>query len=92
MAGDTAIVYVTNASANLQLFSDKGTTKIGEKIGGVVQGENKIALNAAATGKNAIYLYRADITGGGSSMNPNVYSLAVTRECAESDNNNATVT
>ena len=77
--GDTAIVYITTASANLQLFSDKGTTKIGELIGGVQQGANKVILNSNAAGAKAIYLYRADIEGGGSSMNPYVAYISVVR-------------
>ena len=81
-AGDTAIIYVTQVSAKLQLFSDKGSTLIGEMNSGVVQGENKIILNASATGKSAIYLYRTSTAG--SDMNPHVYSLAVKRSCVES--------
>ena len=79
--GDTAIIFVTTASANLQLFSDEGTTKIGEMKGGVVQGENKVVLNANASGATSIYLYRtADKeAGGGSNMNPFVHSLAIKR-------------
>lgn len=86
--GDEAVVFVTTESANLILYSDKGTTKIGEKIGGVTQGENRIALNSAATGKTAIYLYRVptstDANGGGN-MNPFVHSLAVERSCTASN-------
>ena len=80
--GDTVIVYITTASANLQLFSDKGTTKIGELIGGVQQGANKVILNSNAAGAKAIYLYRADIEGGGSSMNPYVAYISVIRPMA----------
>lgn len=82
-AGDVATVFVTTASAKLQLFSDKGTTLIGELASGVVQGENEIVLNSSATGKTAIYLYRTSATG--SDMNPYVYSLSVNRSCTESD-------
>ena len=86
-AGDVVTVYVTTVSANLILYSDKGTTKIGEKIGGVTQGANDIVLTSAATGKTAIYLYRVstdvDEQGGGN-MNPYVHSLAVSRSCVES--------
>jgi len=81
-AGDVATVYVTTASAKLQLFSDKGTTLIGEMTSGVAQGENEIVLNSSATGKTAIYLYRTSATG--SDMNPYVYSLSVNRSCEAS--------
>ncbi|MBR4432005.1 MAG: InlB B-repeat-containing protein, partial [Paludibacteraceae bacterium] len=81
-AGDVATVFVTTASAKLQLFSDKGTTLIGEMASGVVQGENEIVLNSSATGATAIYLYRT--TTAGSDMNPYVYSLSVNRSCEAS--------
>ena len=81
-AGDVATVYVTTASAKLQLFSDKGTTLIGEMTSGVAQGENEIVLNSSATGATAIYLYRTSATG--SDMNPYVYSLSVNRSCEAS--------
>lgn len=82
-AGDVATIFVTTVSAKLQLFSDKGTTLIGEMDGGVVQGENEIVLNSSATGATAIYLYRTSTAG--SDMNPFVHSLSVSRSCTESD-------
>ena len=82
-AGDVATIFVTTASAKLQLFSDKGTTLIGEMESGVEQGENEIVLNSSATGKTAIYLYRTSTAG--SDMNPFVYSMSVSRSCTESD-------
>ena len=81
-AGDVATIFVTTASAKLQLFSDKGTTLIGEMESGVAQGENEIVLNSSATGKTAIYLYRTSTAG--SAMNPFVHSLSVTRSCEAS--------
>ena len=90
-AADTVIVYVTKESANLLLYSDKGNTKIGEKIGGVVKGENKIVLNKAATGKTGIYLYRVKASKdpkGDGNMNPYVYSIAVKRPCEKSNDAN----
>ena len=81
-AGDVATVFVTTASAKLQLFSDKGTTLIGEMESGVEQGENEIVLNSSATGKTAIYLYRTSTAG--SAMNPYVHSLSVSRSCTPS--------
>ncbi len=86
-AGDVVTVYVTTVSANLILYSDKGTTKIGEKIGGVTQGANDIVLTSAATGKTAIYLYRVSTDvdeHGGGNMNPYAYSLSVNRSCEAS--------
>ena len=86
-AGDVASIFVTTASANLILYSDKGVTKIGEKIGGVTQGKNDIVLTSAATGKTAIYLYRVPTSTdehGGGNMNPFVHSLSVTRSCEAS--------
>ncbi len=86
-AGDVVTVYVTTVSANLILYSDKGTTKIGEKIGGVTQGANDIVLTSAATGKTAIYLYRVSTDvdeHGGGNMNPFVHSLSVNRSCEAS--------
>ena len=85
-AADTVIVYVTETSAKLQLFSDKGSTLIGEMTSGVAKGENKIILNKAATGKSAIYLYRTEAAGG--AMNPYVYSLTVKRPCEKSNDAN----
>jgi len=81
-AADVVTVYVTTASTKLQLFSDKGTTLIGEMESGVVQGENEIVLNSSATGATAIYLYRTSTAG--SAMNPFVHSLSVTRSCIPS--------
>ena len=81
-AGDVATIFVTTASAKLQLFSDKGTTLIGEMESGVAQGENEIVLNSSATGKTAIYLYRTSTAG--SAMNPFVHSLSVSRSCTPS--------
>lgn len=84
-AGDTAIIFVTTVSANLILYADKGTTKIGEMLGDVAQGENKIVLNSEAAGKKAIYLYRvpeATDPNAGKNMNPYVYSLAIKRPCS----------
>lgn len=86
-AADTVIVFCTTASANLILYSDKGATKVGEMIGGVQQGANKIALNANANGKNALYLYRvpaATDEKAGGNMNPFVAYISVTRSCEES--------
>ena len=81
-AGDVATIFVTTVSAKLQLFSDKGTTLIGEMASGVVQGDNEIVLNSSATGATAIYLYRTSTAG--SDMNPYVHSLSVTRSCETS--------
>jgi len=82
-AKDKVIVYVTNVSAKLEVFSDKGNTLIAS-TDQVVLGENILVLGAEAEGAKGLYIYRTEAAGA--DMNPFVSYLVLKRPCHDESN------
>lgn len=76
--GDVVTIYASTVSSKVQIFSDKGTTMINE---GVFDGNYYTYTLTEAT--EWIYLYRT--SSGGSSMNPTLGYISVSRSCEKSN-------
>jgi hypothetical protein len=82
-AKDKVIVFVTTASAKMQIFGDKDGNKLLKEIDNVVQGENVIVLDDEAEGATGLYVIRKLGGDEGAKYNPHIAYIQLKRPCGE---------